>query len=141
MTGPTVIVDTNVFVSARNRHEPGFASCRRLLDRIDQDEYRAIVSTVTVAEIRAGMVPEEVSTVWRAMLTHLLTSANYRVAPMDAEIAEAAGGLRASSRLTLPDAVIVATGQLHGAAYLVTQDQELARRQAILKVKAPDQLS
>ena len=138
MNGPSVIVDTNVFVSARNRRERGFAACRRLLDGIDHGDFRALVSTVTIAEIRAGLVPEEIPLVWRAMLTHLLTSPNYHVESVDADIAEAAGELRASSRLALPDALIVATGQLRGASFLVTQDRELARRQPNLLIKAPE---
>jgi predicted nucleic acid-binding protein len=108
------------------------------LDAIDQGEFRAIVSAVTIAEIRAGLLPEEIPTVWRAMLTHLLTSPNYRVESVDVDIAGAAGELRASSHLALPDALIIATGQLRGALFLVTQDRELARLQKGLAVKSPE---
>ena len=138
VSGPHVIVDTNVFIAARNRREPGFVSSRKLLDGIDRGEFHAVVSTVTIAEIRAGLSVEEVPTVWRAILTHLLTSPNYHVASVDSDIAEAAGALRASSRLTLPDAMIVATGRLRGAAFLVTQDPTLARTQSELAIKAPE---
>jgi predicted nucleic acid-binding protein len=140
VSGRDVLVDTNVFVSARNRRERGFASCRKLLDAIDGGEFRAIVSTVTIAELRAGLLPEETPAVWRAMVTHFLTSANYRVEPVDVDIAEAAGELRASSHLTLPDALIAATGHLRGASILVTQDREMARAQAWMAVKTPDQI-
>lgn len=137
MSGPDVVVDTNVFVSARNRHERGFASCRKFLDGIDRGEFRAILSTVTIAEIRAGLAAAEIPTVWRAWLTHLVTSPNYRVVPVDTDIAEAAAELRAMSQVDLPDALIVATGQLRGAAFLVTQDRQIGRRQSALPTKAP----
>lgn len=137
MSGLNAIVDTNIFISARNRHELGYSACRKLLDQIDQGRLTAIVSTVTVAEIRAGMTPEEIPTVWKAMFAHLQTSPNYRVESVDAEIADAAGELRASNRLTLPDALVVATGQLRGAAFIVTQDRQLGRRQDRLSVKLP----
>ncbi|MCI4352685.1 MAG: PIN domain-containing protein [Thermoplasmata archaeon] len=141
MSGLDAIVDTNVFVSARNPQERGFAACRKLLDRLDRGEFRAVISTVTIAELRAGFVPEEVPTVWRPMLTHLLTSANYRVEPVGPEIAERAGELRASSRLTLPDSIIVATGQLVGVPILVSQDKELGRQQHVLPVRSPFDLA
>jgi predicted nucleic acid-binding protein len=141
VSGPSAIVDTNIFIAARNRHERGYAACRRLLDQIDQGRLTAIVSTVTVAELRAGMALEEIPTVWKAMLTHLLTSPNYRVEPPDAEIAEAAGELRASNRLTLPDALVVATGHLRGASFIVTQDRGLGRLQDRLSAKLPDDVA
>jgi predicted nucleic acid-binding protein len=140
VSGPDVVVDTNVFVSARNRHERGYPACRKLIDRIDAGEFRAIISAITIAELRAGFSPEEVRTVWRAVLSHFLTSSNYRVEPVAVDIADSAGELRAASHLTLPDAIVVATGQLRGASLLFTQDSELARRQSVLAVKSPDEL-
>jgi hypothetical protein len=47
--GPDAIVDTNIFVFARNPREEGQAAWRAIPDAIDRDEVRAIVSTVTLA--------------------------------------------------------------------------------------------
>lgn len=140
MSGPSALIDTNIFVSARNRNETGYAACTRLLDLIDEGKLRAMVSTVSLAEIRAGMSPAEARNVWQAFVSHLLTSPNYRVEPVDVEIAEAAGEMRARTKLTLPDALVVATGHLRGAEYVVTQDRELSRLQTTLAARAPDQL-
>jgi predicted nucleic acid-binding protein len=137
VNGPHAIVDTNVFVSARNPRERGFSSSRRLLDRIDRGEFSAVISSVTIAELRAGFLPEEVPTVWKPMLRHFLTSTNYRVEPVGPEIAERAGELRAASGMTLPDCLILATGQLLGVSFMVTLDKESARQQAILDVRSP----
>ena len=137
MSGINASVDTNVSIAARNPHESGYSACRKLLDQIDQGRLSAIVSSISIAEIRAGMTPEEVPTAWRAMLTHLLTSPNYRVEPVDAEIAEAVGELHSSNPLTLPGAVIVATGQLRGASFIITQDKRLGHRLDRWPVKLP----
>ena len=137
MSGLDVLIDTNVFVSARNPHERSHRSCQELLDRIDRGELHAVISTVTIAELRAGIAPEEVPTVWKAMISHFQTSPNFQIEPVGSEIAEAAGALRAASRLTLADALVVATGQFTGVSILVTLDQELSRRQAVLTVKSP----
>ena len=140
MSGPSALVDTNVFVSARNRNETGHSACARWLDLIDEGKVRAMVSAVSLAEIRAGMSPAEARNVWQAFVSHLLTSPNYRVEPVDVEIAEAAGELRSRTKLTLPDALIVATGHLRGAEFVVTQDRELGRLQTTLAARTPDKL-
>ncbi len=140
MSGPTVVVDTNIFVSARNPDESGYDACRRLLDRVDSEAVHALVSTVTVAEIRAGLEPVEARAVWQPFLSHLLTSPNYSVEAVDVEIAEAAGELRQRTRLTLPDALIVATGKVRKAAAVVTQDRQLGRLQSVVRACGPSEV-
>ncbi len=137
MSGIPVVVDTNIFVSARNRPEAGWAACRALLERVDEGELRAIVSALTLAELRAGFREREVPTVWRPLLSHLLTSPNYRVEPVTPSIAERAGVLRARSRLGLADAIIVATGLEAGAAELVTQDLGIGQKENELPTRPP----
>ncbi len=74
---------------------------------------------------------------WHAFLSHLLTSPNYSVEAVDAEVAEAAGELQQATRLTLPDALIVATGTVRKATAVVTQDRQLGRLQAVLPTCGP----
>ncbi len=140
MSGPSVIVDTNIFVSARNPNEASYDACRHLLDRIDAGRVRALVSTVTVAEIRAGLKPAEVRAVWQAFVSHLLTSPNYSVEAVDVEIAERAGELRQQTKLTLPDALIVATGQIREVTAVVTQDRQLGRLQSVVRTCGPSEV-
>ncbi len=140
MSGPNALIDTNIFVSARNRNEAGHSACRRLLDRIDEGRFQAMVSTISLAEIRAGFGPAEARSVWQAFVSHLLASPHYEVEPVDVAIAETAGELRERTGLTLPDALIVATGQLKGAEFAVTQDRQLGRLQTVLRVRAPEEL-
>jgi predicted nucleic acid-binding protein len=137
VSGPDAIVDTNIFVSARNPREAGHAACRAILEAIDSDRIQAIVSTVTLAELRAGFSPEMVPTVWRPLSAHLHSSPNYVVEAVDSDIAEAAGELRQSKPLTIPDAIIVATGQVRRAKCLVTQDLRLRRAGVGLPMKGP----
>jgi predicted nucleic acid-binding protein len=135
VSGTALVVDTNIFVSARNRGETGFAACRALLARIDRGEERAIVSALTLAELRAGFAEREVPTVWRPMMSHLLTSPNYHVEPLTASIADRAGELRARCRLRLADAVIVATGLESKASAVITQDREIRTKQSELPAR------
>jgi len=140
MSGPKAVVDTNIFITARNPTESGFRACRNLIDRIDRGEVSALLSAVTIAELRAGILQQQVQTLWRPMLRHFLTSPNYRVEPVDSDIAEAAGELRASDGLTNPDAIVVATAQLRGAKCVVTQDVKLLRRRLRVSLVAPNAL-
>jgi predicted nucleic acid-binding protein len=91
VSGLVAIVDTNVFITARNPHKVGYAACRKVLDLVDRGDLTAIVSTVSIAEIRAGLTPVEIPTFCKAMLTHLLTSPNYRVESVHTDIVDAAG--------------------------------------------------
>jgi predicted nucleic acid-binding protein len=140
VSGPIAVLDTNIFVSARNRTEAGHSVCRRVLDRVDDGAMRAVVSTITIAEIRAGLGPAEARAIWQAFVSHLLTSPNYEVLALDTSTAELAGELRQQSDLTLPDALIVATGKQRGADFVVTQDRNLARLQSVLEVRTPNEI-
>jgi predicted nucleic acid-binding protein len=137
VSGIALVVDTNVFVSARNRNEGGSDACRAFLSSVDRGEVRGIVSTLTLAELRAGFTAGEVAAVWRPLLSHLLTSSNYRIEAVTAPIAERAGELRARYRLSLADAAIVATGLELEAAGLVSQDSDLRKKQTELPVRSP----
>ena len=138
MSEERAIVDTDVFVSARNRNESGSSSCRAFLDRFDQGDLQSLASTITIAELRAGLSAAEAQSTWQAFVSHLLASPNFRVEPVDVAIAEGAGELRQRTNLSLPDALIVTTGKLRGAAYIVSQDLDLNRKQTLLEVRAPN---
>lgn len=137
MSGIALVVDTNVFVSARNRRELTWEACRAFLTKVDRGEVLGIVSTLTLAELRAGFTDLETPTVWKPLLSHLFTSPNYRLEPVSPVIAERAGEVRARDRIPLADAVIVATGLELGAAGLVTQDLALGRKQSALPTRHP----
>lgn len=140
MSGHRVLIDTNVFLSARNPDEEGHRESASLLDRVDAGELRALVSVVSIAEIRAGLQDHEVRTVWQAFTSHLVSSEDYSVIPVDISIAEFAGEIRRRTKLSLPDALIVATAKQSGADYIVTWDRELDRAQSVVKARAPKQV-
>ena len=110
MSGRRGLVDTNVFVSARNASEAEHSRSRKALDLIDAGHLTGVVSTISIAEVRAGLAPGEARAFWQAFTSHLVSSKNYELAPVDLSVAELAGELRVGSKLNLPDALIVATG-------------------------------
>lgn len=137
MTGNVVVVDTNVFVTARNPREKGYAECRSFLDRVDRGDLPAVASPITLAELWAGSDPAETVIDWRSMLAHFSSGKNYRIEPVDSSIAAIAGTLRASQRLSLPDAIIAATGVSVGAGAVITRDGELLSARIPIRARPP----
>jgi predicted nucleic acid-binding protein len=121
----TVILDTNVFLNVINREEPMFVSSSGLLDLIDEGRVRAVVSTVTLAELSTGYYGVGDEKGWKALLLHLLSSEYYRVVDVDVNVADRAGRVRAETGLRMPDSIIVASGLMNDAGYIVTYDEDL----------------
>lgn len=140
MSDRRIVVDTNVFLAARNAREPGFHAARRLLSAVDEGRFQAIVSVITLAELRAGFTEEQVAALWTPFLSHLLSTNSISIEPVDASIALAAGALRNDLGLALPDALICATAAERSARCVVTNDRELLEAKAPIVAKRPADL-
>jgi predicted nucleic acid-binding protein len=130
-----VVLDTNVFLAARTPDEPGHAAALRLLDAVDRGGVRALVSVISLAELRAGFTAAQVPALWTPFLSHLRASPSYSVEPVDEAIAVTAGELRSSLGLTLPDALILSTAKTRMVDCLVTEDRELLRSKSGIATK------
>jgi predicted nucleic acid-binding protein len=140
VSGARVLVDANVFLAARAPREPGDAASLRWLDAVDDGRIEALASVVTPAELRAGFPVPQLPALWTPFLSHLRSSPSYSIELVDAAIALAAGERRESTRLALPDAVILATAWLRGAKFVATQDPELLRAKSAVPTKRPEEL-
>ncbi len=140
MTVASIVVDTNVFVAARNPAEEIFSDCRRLIAAIDEGKFRALISVVTLAELRAGFSNSELPALWTPFLSHLTASTNFSIEPVDREIALTAGEIRREVGLTIPDALILATAYHRGAKGVATADRELSRGKAYATALSPSEL-
>lgn len=140
MDVPRVVIDTNVFLSARDASEPGHAAARKLLETVDDGKVRAIVSVVTIAELRAGFEAAQVPALWTPFLSHLRASPSCTIEPADEAIALTAGELRSDTGLRLPDALILATALRRGADCVATEDQPLLRARVPVVVKRPGEI-
>ncbi len=120
-----VSIDTNIFVSVKNREEPYCGPSRAVLDMADEGTLEGVVSTVVVAEICSGYHTAGELKEKDEFLTHILTSPNYVVAEVSVDVADEAGRIRAETGLKLPDALIVASGLKMKADYLITYDESL----------------
>jgi predicted nucleic acid-binding protein len=108
MAGLKSVFDTVILIDALN----GIGPARRdiaLVSGIDR-----LISIMTLIEVLAGMKPGDVLRTRRFL-------ARFTVVPISDSIAERSAELRRTSKLKLPDAIIVATAELH-RVQLVTRN-------------------
>jgi predicted nucleic acid-binding protein len=89
----------------------------------------ALVSTVTISE--ALVRPQRRGTA-RSLAMALLAFPGIVVRPIDFLVAAEAARMRAESTLRLPDALVLATGVMSSAEWLVTNDRRLASATPLL---------
>jgi len=118
-----VIIDTNVFLSVINREEPLFGPSKELLDLVDAGKVKAVVSVITIAELSTGFYLMGDDRGRREFLLHVMSSEDYKVAPVDVGVADSAGRIRAETGLRLPDSIIVSSGLKERVDLIVTHDE------------------
>ena len=104
------LFDTNIIIDALNGHELAMAEVKA--------SYAPAISAITWIEVLAG-VTDATEAAARALLM------GFKTIDVDKDIADYAVSLRQERRLSLTDAIIVATAQATGRT-LITRDAKLA---------------
>jgi predicted nucleic acid-binding protein len=121
--GATVLLDTNPLIY----HLEGSALAEPfapIFAAIDEGRIQAAVTPITVAELVGGPLKagkDALAERYRQLLT---ANAGWTLVPMDADIAMLAARLRLRYRLTLPDAIQVASALWHGCFALVSHNRD-----------------
>ena len=134
-----VIIDTNIFLNVINREEPLYGPSRELLDLVDAGEVSAVVSVITVAELSTGFYLMGDERGRREFLLHIMSSENYKVAPVDVGVADSAGKIRAETGLRLPDSIIVSSSLREGVDLIVTHDEEFKAAGEYIESATPEE--
>ena len=132
MSGPTAVVDTSIFVGAKNPEEPEHQDCERVLELAHQGRFHALVSAVTVAEVCAGYYLEKDDPGRAVFLDYLSSAGVFEIVPLDTLLADRAARVRSETSLKLPDAIILASGLERGASFVVTHDSAFAKASGLL---------
>jgi len=133
----TIALDTNIFINAMNSEEPHSQSSSTLLDLVDAGEIKAVISTITFAELASGFYIRGDEKGWRELMLHILASGNYCVVDLNASMADAAGRLKAQTGLRLPDAVIASSGLGEDAECVVTLDEDFSKASSHIQGLTP----
>jgi len=135
-----VIIDTNVFLSVINREEPHFSPSKELLDLVDAGKVKAVVSVITIAELSTGFYLMGDERGRREFLLHVMSSEDYKVAPVDVGVADSAGRIRAETGLRLPDSIIVSSGLKERVDLIVTHDEGFKMAGAYIASATPEEM-
>lgn len=131
--GDRVLLDTTVLAAYLDPAEMTHPVARHVVDDLVRTGRNpAVVSMVTVMELLVRPLrasPPGHHTV----LAFLRHHPNLEPIALDLQMAQEAASLRATHRLSPPDALIVATGIASQVAHLVTNDAAWAKKLSVLK--------
>ncbi len=119
-----VLIDTGIFVNVLNG-ESDSESSARLLEKVHNKQMQGIISTITLSEILSIFyrISERRTIKAKIYVETIVGSKN--IIPVFRAIAELAGKIKASYRVSLGDALIVSTAVLSGCDYIATRDREI----------------
>jgi len=132
-------IDTNIFISIKNKEEPYYRQSKRVLELVDDGKAEGVVSSIVIAEVCSGYHEFNEQTERDEFLMQLTTNANYKIINIDWRIADEAGRIRAKTHLRLPDAILVASSMAAGAPLIVTHDDQLAKAEEFIRVLTAEQ--
>jgi predicted nucleic acid-binding protein len=128
-----ILIDSSTLIAFHEGLERAHPLAVHVLDRISaaQDPLRACYSVITASELlvrplRAGYKE------FTFMHTFLTRFPNLTLLPMDLAVATQAATLRSIGNTRLPDAIIIASGQLAGCEAIISNDAAWKRRFAPL---------
>ncbi len=131
-------IDTNVFLNVKNREAPYYSYSKSVLDSVDEGRNSALLSTVVISEICCGYyltreLPEK-----DEFLLYVRSARNHRIVDVDISLADKAAQIKSETGLKLPDAIIVATGVVEKAKYVVTNDVDSFKKASkFITVRSP----
>jgi len=120
--GTTVYLDTNIIIYAVEGHETHAAPIKSLLQGLTKREIIGVTSDLTLAEVLVKPKRDGNAKLEDAYRRFLLPTESLRNSAVSREILEAAAGIRATSALKLPDAILVATATIEDCDSFRTND-------------------
>lgn len=133
-----VLIDTGVFVNFLN-DEPKAEFSEKLLEQIQDGKIEGLISTISIAEIFSlyYRISEKRTMHAKSFVESIIEDDN--IIPTFKPIAELAGKIKSSYKVSLGDSVIIATAMLAGCDCLVSLDPEI-KKVDLVEVKHPREL-
>jgi len=133
-----VLVDTGIFVNFLN-DEPKAEFSEKFLQQIQNKKIEGLISTITITEIFSlyYRISEKITIHAKTYIESIID--NKKIIPTFKPIAELAGKIRSSYKVSLGDAVIIATALLTSCDYLISFDPEI-KKVDLIEVKEPKEL-
>ncbi len=119
-------IDSNVLIYLLEGSGPEADAAGALLDAIAGGESQGVLATLAIAEVGTGPARVGDTAMVERYADELSSLENIRVIPLDRTAAVEAACIRGSGRLSLADAIHLATSLLAGATAFITNDRRLA---------------
>ncbi|RLC92522.1 MAG: hypothetical protein DRI39_08185 [Chloroflexi bacterium] len=120
-----VVLDSMVFIYHFEDH-PVFADLtQQVFERMEEGVIRSLASAICLTEIYSAPLQKKQASLLEEYKLVFDTYPNLSLVPVTAEIAEEAAVLRAKYRIRAPDAIHLATGLVHSAEALISNDGSL----------------
>lgn len=120
-----VSLDTNVFIAIKNKEE-NFMDCKHILDAIEENQFKGVISTIVLSEVLVGFYQNNELEEGDRFLSKAIL--NYKVIPVDIRISQKAAQIRAQYQFKLPDAIIAASTILSDSEAFITCDKPLLKK-------------
>jgi predicted nucleic acid-binding protein len=125
LVGKTTYVDANILIYAIEGYEPQREFVEALFKHLEQRRFTGITSEFTLAELLVKPFELQRDDLVSAYRELFQSSGRLTIVPVDHAILVEAARQRAAYRLTLPDAIHVATALAAGCDMFLTNDLRL----------------
>ena len=126
--GSTLYLDSNILIYAVESGNRWRDCLSALFGAIEDRSIRACTSELTLAEVLAKPLQENAVELIALYERVLEPGGAIDVCGMDRTLMREAAALQAGLGLKIADAIHLATAELHGCGYVLTQDERLGRR-------------
>jgi len=125
LDGSLVALDTAPIIYFIEKYQPWVRSVKPLFGALDNDRFRAVTSSLTLAEVLVHPFRNQRADLAAEYRQLLLGARNLRTIPVGPAIAERAAELRSRFSFRTPDAIQIATAIQAGAEWFITNDKKL----------------
>ena len=126
LQGTVVGLDTAPLIYFVEEHPIWLAVVRPFFEALDQGQFQAVTSTVTLTEVLVRPLRQSEVILAERYREILLRARNLATIPVSAAIAEQAAAIPAQYRLRTPDSIQIATAMYGNATSFLTNDQKLS---------------
>lgn len=118
-----LFLDTAPLIYFWEKHERYYPAMASLFDEIYAKNVQCCVSLITYIEVVTFPLKQKQETIAAKYRNYLTNSRNFQLVPMDIAIADRTARLRSEFGLKTPDAIQLATADICGADYVLTNDK------------------
>jgi predicted nucleic acid-binding protein len=133
-----VYVDANILIYIVEGNKALASELKLIVEALDAGVLQAVTSELTLAEVLIGPLRNNDRDVVRTYKSLLTSSKVLRTVPVNATILERSAAIRCNSMISLPDAIHLATAELAGCKYFLTEDRHLRVPAPLVAVGVPD---